>query len=211
MLSDAALWTRTLERLVISLFAGGALFLSWDLLRRALLGTRNAPGAPKAAEGRRAWPLFVVAAAFGLFGGLILWTLLTSSLHTPGAGNTVQVNASESTSIQVVAEPAARRLAMAINTVQGLDVNRLGTDLTETEVQALQAAIEELDSFRTAMVRQHFGERSWEIYQSYLEASRTTPGIVPDDFEKIVRTIDAWMQGSHLDSRAPIALPKEQE
>jgi hypothetical protein len=212
--SAVSAWTRGLERLAVVGLSGLSLILGWDLFRR---GVVNAQSADLKGHG---WSVRLQRVGPGIFFALFATVAFVSAISHPleitSGKKTEQESKTDGADISTVTTEdqtitnaakagtsTDRDVIAAINTFHLIVLPRASKGSDTSETAAISNADRTLDSYKKALMFQHFGQMSIQFYSIH-DKVPSNPAILQKQtsaFQDRYSEIEGWDKDTFLRSR----------
>lgn len=204
--ADVLIWARAAERLSITALAGLSLVLGWDLFRRGVVDAQTADLKMSnwSVRLQRVGP----GCFFALFGTVVFVYSLSHplSVSTPQSSTNTTTAAArpETFSYAGSAQLASdRETVTAINTYLRIVRPRGAKNLDAGESTAVDRATQVLESYKNAVLLQHFGAMATKYFELRDKAATTPAALAAETQDTQIKyaEIEGWDLDTFLKKR----------
>jgi hypothetical protein len=198
---DSLIIGRVIERLLVILFGGLALFFGWRLF---IVGVVD----PQIAEIKfKGWKVTlrqvgpgVVFAALGI---AVTAFALYRPLEISGSGKTADTAAGTRRVSYLTARDDLHYLVRALNTIERLDINQLTGDstLAGKRKAELARAQEAVVGLRNTLLNEKFALPDLQTWQQYQDDYLKDPRSVPNEVRPVLSALEPWMTETMADAK----------
>ena len=198
---DSLIIGRVIERLLVVLFGGLALFLGWRLF---IVGVVD----PQIAEIKfRGWKVTLrqvgPGSVFAALGIAVTAFALYRPLEISDSAKVADTAAGSRKISYLTGGEDLRRWIRAMNTVEKLDVNKLTEDsiAAKSRRDELKQAQQAIVEFRNLLLAEKFPRPDLEAWLRYQENYLKDPRSVPGELRPVLTKIEPWMTETMADEK----------